>query len=603
MFKRFVIATLFIIFSYSNSYSLTFDNKTNYISIKAIPEYQTITPHTKELNILYKIDIIPSWHMYFNNPGDVGDPTKITPKTEDIKIKNQISSSPQKLIFEDIITSYIHKNTFYIKQAITFEKDATSFLDFDLTYNVCNHECIKEELPISIEIPIQKELLANDTYQKYLKKSSTTFPTPIKTTSTTNENIFSLNFDKNIFETCHSPEFVSFYPKNNLLSSLPKTSITSLNKLDVIFDDTKSLPQDAKGIIICNNKTYITTLNSNTLLDKNIFYYILISFIAGLLLNLMPCVLPILSLKALYLINNKKSSSILSSLMYLLGVESCFLILAGIIFYSKIFGSSLGWGFQLQSIGFNIFLLLLFFIIFLNLIDKIQIPDKFSNFLTKISQNQSFLTGFFAVIIATPCSGPFMGSAIGYALLTSNIGFFTIFISLGLGYALPYVLIELNPSFFHKYIPQTGSWMIKLKHFLSIPIALTCLWLGWVIFSQLNFTNPKDNINWQEYSKTKVQTALKNNRPVFINFTAKWCLVCLLNDKTTLSTKEFNQLAKQKNILLLKADWTNKNKEITDALQSFNRNSIPLYVYYPKNSKKEVILPQILTINQIKQTF
>ena len=239
----------------------------------------------------------------------------------------------------------------------------------------------------------------------------------------------------------------------------------------------------------------------------------------------------------------------------------------------------------------------MFFIIFLNLTDKIQFPDKLSNFLTKISKNQSFLTGFFAVIIATPCSGPFMGSAIGYSLLASNIEFFTIFIFLGLGYALPYVLVEFNPSLLHKYLPQTGTWMIKLKHWLSIPIALTCLWLGWVIYSQLNITSPKENISWQKYSQTKLENALENNRPVFINFTAKWCLVCLLNDKTTLSTKDFNQLVEKNDVLLLKADWTNKDEDITKALQSYNRNSIPLYVYYPKNNKDKIILPQILTIN------
>ena len=116
MFKRLIIAVLFLIFFHSTSYSLTFDAKTDYISVKAIPEYQTITPDVKELNVLYKIDIIPSWHMYWNNPGDVGDPTQITPKNQDFKITDQTSSSPQKLIFEDIITSYIHKNSFYIKQ-------------------------------------------------------------------------------------------------------------------------------------------------------------------------------------------------------------------------------------------------------------------------------------------------------------------------------------------------------------------------------------------------------------------------------------------------------------------------------------------------------
>jgi thiol:disulfide interchange protein DsbD len=603
MFNRFILAVLFLIFSYSTSYSLSFDAKTNYISVEAIPEYQTITPSTKELNILYKIDILPSWHMYWSNPGDVGDPTKITTSNKEIKIKDEIFSTPTKIVFEDIITSYIHKNTFYIKQLIDFNDKPTSILDFNLTYNICNDECIKEELPITIELPNLNTATPNNKYLKQLSKAQTSFPTPITTTANINENIISLDFNNNIFNTCYSPEFVSIYPKKDILSSLPKTSINTTNKLDIIFDDKSLLPQDSKGIIICNDKTYITSLSNPPVLPKNIFYYILISFLAGLILNLMPCVLPVLSLKTLHLVNSHPKTSISSAFLYLLGVECCFLSLSGIIFYTKSLGSSLGWGFQLQSIGFNIFLLLLFFIIFLNLTDKIQFSDKLSNFLTKISKNQSFLTGFFAVIIATPCSGPFMGSAIGYSLLASNAEFFTIFIFLGLGYALPYVLIELNPSLLHKYLPQTGTWMIKLKHWLSIPIALTCLWLGWVIYSQLNIISPKENISWQKYSQSKLGNALQNNRPVFINFTAKWCLVCLLNDKTTLSTKDFKQLAQKNDVLLLKADWTNKDEDITKALQNYNRNSIPLYVYYPKNNKDKIILPQILTINKIKQTF
>ena len=315
----------------------------------------------------------------------------------------------------------------------------------------------------------------------------------------------------------------------------------------------------------------------------------------------MPCVLPILSLKALYILKHN-TKSIYSGLSYLFGVISSFLLLSTILFYLKLKGEELGWGFQLQSPTFNVFRLLFFFVIFLLMADFIHISDRWSDKLSKLSNNQSFLTGFFAVIIACPCTGPFMGATIGYAITQPAIIYFSIFLFLGLGYALPFVLIEAFPHIFVKFLPKPGRWMLTLKHFFAIPIALTCLWLGWVIFNQLSFKAPADVV-WEQYSQESIDKAIKDNEPVFINFTAKWCLICLLNDKTTLATDEFTKIAKEKKLRLFKADWTNRNKEISEALALYGRNSIPLYVYYPANSNSFIILPQILTSKTLYESI
>ena len=145
--------------------------------------------------------------------------------------------------------------------------------------------------------------------------------------------------------------------------------------------------------------------------------------------------------------------------------------------------------------------------------------------------------------------------------------------------------------------------MITFKRILALPIILTCLWLSWVIFNQLRPSATSAEISWEPYNPTKVEEAISSNTPVFINFTAKWCLICLLNDKSTLSTKNFHDLAKQHNVRLFKADWTNRDETIRKALDSYNRNSIPLYVWYPSQSTTPTILPQILTGEIIKQYF
>jgi thiol:disulfide interchange protein DsbD len=316
----------------------------------------------------------------------------------------------------------------------------------------------------------------------------------------------------------------------------------------------------------------------------------------------MPCVLPILSLKALYLATHKEKSSTASALMYLSGVLSSFIILSGILFYLKNLGIQLGWGFQLQSPIFNIFLFILFFFIFLSLIDKLPFPSAWTDRLNRISSNQSYLTGFFAVLIACPCTGPFMGAALGYALWQPPHIYFSIFIALGLGYALPYTIIEICPNLCLKYIPKPGAWMITLKRILSLPIALTCLWLGWITYNQL-IPQRNTDLTWEEYDNTAINEALAKNEPVFIDFTAKWCLICLLNDKTVLSSLSFKKLIKEHHIRIFKADWTNRDDKIKASLNTYNRNSVPLYVYYPTKSRTPKILPQILTEKIITETI
>ena len=184
--------------------------------------------------------------------------------------------------------------------------------------------------------------------------------------------------------------------------------------------------------MLCANSSYElkekqNNPNTPSASENSLLYYLLTAFLAGLILNLMPCVLPVLSLKAIYLAKHKEQTSVMSAAQYLLGVLSSFLVLSGLLFYLRGLGTELGWGFQLQSPAFNIFLMLLFFLIFLNLTDKVALPDSFADKLSKSTKNNSFLIGFFAVIIACPCTGPFMGAALGYALVQPPLIYFGIF--------------------------------------------------------------------------------------------------------------------------------------------------------------------------------
>ena len=630
MLKRIIaviLITLFIV-SINTAQAISFSQKTKLVNLRVTPEYKTLSADTQKITIVAEADIEQGWHLYWDNPGDIGEPTTLSffesPHYTEI---SNVHSSPSKSVYEDIITSYIYTKKIYFRS--TFElKDIEDLprLPFRavLSYTACRESCLPEEIHLNFALPISTKAEENPTYLNIMMQAENTFPLRLSAKAKLNEKHLEIELQDKIFEDCGEAEFVSRHPKKDALSELPETSIATHNQINVDFSN-QELPPDFKGIILCPGHAYyiepntvenqpiissqdlsqIAPTHPQTPLDNSknqgLWYYILTAFIAGLILNLMPCVLPILSLKALYLIQNKQHANIFSALSYLSGVVCSFLALAGILFYLREIGNELGWGFQLQSPLFNIILLLLFFIIFLNLIDKLPLPDTFANTLSKIAGKQSFLTGFFAVVIACPCTGPFMGAALGYAITKPALIYFSIFLALSIGYALPYTLIELFPRFFLKYIPKPGYWMITLKRILALPILLTCVWLGWIIANQIAPAQDKAEIAWEAYEPQKVETAIKNNQPVFINFTAKWCLVCLLNDKSTLSTQTFKDLAKQKNIKLFKADWTNKDEVIGEALKSYNRNSIPLYVYYPQGKSKPKILPQILTTDIIKE--
>lgn len=670
--------------------ALSFSQSTGLVSLKVTPEYKTLSPASKTIDIITEADIKPGWHLYWDNPGDIGGPTSLSffesPHYTEI---GNTHTAPEKSVYEDIITSYVYTKKVYFRSTFALKDLATvQRLPFNLvlSYTACSESCLPEEIPLSFALPVAAAAEKNPTFLNTLLTAENTFPVRLPATASLSGELLKVELQDKILKDCSEAEFVSRHPKKSALSELPETTVAEHNRLHVKFQK-EELPPDFKGVLLCPGHAYYIDADVNAPVNTNIpadaaaptatsspadnpppagspssgtlsssanpppagsvsptagtpssdsfsgglLYYLITAFIAGLILNLMPCVLPVLSLKALYLVQNRRHASPLSALAYVAGVVCSFMLLAGILFYLRELGAGMGWGFQLQSPVFNTVLLLLFFLIFLNLTDHLPLPDACADTLSRLAGKQSFLTGFFAVVIACPCTGPFMGAAIGYAVAKPALIYFGIFLALSLGYALPYALIEMFPGFFLKYIPKPGHWMITMKRILALPILLTCFWLGWVIFNQFRpdaadapdaakadtvpgttsaagtsspGISPSADVAaepvWEPYTPAKVAAALAARRPVFINFTAKWCLVCLLNDKTSLSTETFRRLAAEKNIALFKADWTNRDETIRNALKTYGRNSIPLYVWYPAGKQTPVLLPQILTPDILK---
>lgn len=611
MLKKYILPLIVVLLFATDSFALSFNRNTKLVNLKITPEYKTVSPATETIDIIAEADIKSGWHLYWDNPGDVGDPTSLSFFESPHYIQtNEEHSSPRKSVFEKIITSYIYTQKIYFHT--TFElKDIQNLqrLPFSLvlSYTACRESCQPENIPLEFALPVASSAVKNPTFLKTLINAESTFPVHLQATASLAGKQLELELQNEILKDCAEAEFVSSYPRKDALSELPRTTVADKNRLNITFG-SQELPPDFKGILLCPGHAYYLDTNVSypqtaatayfpieKSAQSNIFYYLLTAFIAGLILNLMPCVLPVLSLKALYLVQNRRQTSFFSAMAYMSGVLCSFLFLAGILYALRESSETLGWGFQLQSPLFNTLLFILFFLIFLNLIDCFPLPDSFADTLSRLAGKQSFLTGFFAVVVACPCTGPFMGAALGYAITQPAVAYFGIFLALGLGYALPYTLIELFPAFFLRKLPKPGRWMITLRRILALPILLTCCWLGWIIFSQLSPSAPEETLKWENYTPEKVSQALKKQQPVLIDFTAKWCLVCLLNDKTSLSTETFRKTAVEKKIRLFKADWTNHNETIGNALKKYGRNSVPLYIYYPQGKTEPVILPQLLT--------
>ncbi len=367
--------------------------------------------------------------------------------------------------------------------------------------------------------------------------------------------------------------------------------ITELNPMQSL--DFEKILQEAEDSFVSQN--------------DSLWWILLCAFLGGLILNFMPCVFPILSLKVISLLSGKESARKLriDALLYLCGVLLSFVVMAGIMWWLRLQGEAVGWGFQLQSPVFVGVILGIFIIVLVMLLDWVKVPvvcaDKINKIVARNNYVGAFATGFFAVLIASPCTAPFMGIAVGYTLTQPLMMIFPVFLMIGLGYALPFTLIGFFPRLVAKFMPKSGKWLSILKKIFAIPVFFTCVWLIWILLYQIGDWESKNKeLDWAEYDANQISKLVAEGNPVFVNFTAKWCLTCLLNDKAVLSSDEFSQLAKDKKIYLFKADWTNKSEEITKALAQYERNSIPLYIYYDGESAEEIILPQLLTISIIQ---
>jgi thiol:disulfide interchange protein len=620
------------------------------------------------------------WHVYWINAGDSGEPPHITWTLPDgvtaapmqFPIPSRLPLGPlMDFGYEDSVAFPVQLT------AASSVKPGPIHLDAQVRWLVCREVCIPGKAHLGLNLTAAPGASAPAQPVGALGEALTLIPKPLpadaKLTVTGGKQDFVLTLTTGKRET--DAEFYPFdqdqianaadqkiealpdgvrlrVPRSEDLKTLPAQLHGLIKLSDTVAYDVTSpvVPGEiapaagttAPGAAETSNVTTLTAIG--------------LAFVGGIILNLMPCVFPVLFLKGLALVQSsgeERSRLRSHGLVYTLGILVSFWVIVAVLLILRAEGSQAGWGFQLQSPTFLTLLAAGIFFFALSLAGLFDIGLSLTSVGGELAQKQgytgSFFTGVLATVVATPCTAPLMGAAIGFALAQPAGITFAVFTALGLGLATPYLLLSFQPAW-TRILPRPGAWMEIFKQITAVIFFATVIWLtyvygslfaggtgggqgiyrialllgcflalavaGWVLGKwparwtsttaailiaalglAIPLYQPKDNtLVWTPYSQQALDSARAAGHPVFIDFTAAWCLSCQVNERAVLKSADVQHQFSKNKVTLLRADWTQYDPEITKQLASINRSGVPTYVIYPaaKNSSADV-LPELLT--------
>lgn len=604
--------------------------KDAHTEVELIADVSAAAPE-RELRAGVVFRMEPEWHVYWKNAGDSGMAPKIEWELPAGASAGEIEWPAPVKIDLPPLSSYGYEQEVLLAAPVLVKNSAPGsslILKAKVQWLACKIECVPGKADLELILPVkEKPAIHPETVGIF---SKTRDRLPITESSwdiraarlheslelTLTPKTISFHALSSVYFFAENPELV----KHSEEQKISKTAKGYRLQIPISLNAPQNLPR-LKGVLISREGwrgegsepaweiDIPFSAPAAATPETGFWTAVLFAFLGGLILNLMPCVLPVLSLKILGFVREASEnprSLWRHGLVFTAGVLVSFWILAALLFIFQATGRQIGWGFQLQSPWFVGFLCAVFFIFALNLFGLFEIGASLggtgSGWIKKGGFTGTFAGGMLATVVATPCTAPFMGAALGFALTQPPFVIWIIFTSLALGMSAPYLILCANPKWL-RFVPKPGIWMVRLKQFLGVLMLLTCFWLLWILGLQTGALQKlfpasysQNAIAWEPYSEMRLQELRAQNRIVFIDFTAAWCLTCQVNERIALEIPKVREKFKVLNIAALKADWTNQDPEITRALAGYGRNSIPFYVLYgPGASTAPDFLPELLT--------
>jgi thiol:disulfide interchange protein len=688
---------------------------TDNVKAHLISETDAIAPG-QSIWVALELDIRDGWHTYWRNPGDSGQATKL------------VWTLPAGVTAGDIVWTTPHRfeipplvNYGYAKQAVhlvqlTAAADLKSAAPLDLkakaSWLVCADVCIPESADLDLKIPVKASGGAVDPSVAQLftqARSELPGAAPAGAEAKLADGKFVITLGKDWGATLSQIKSLAFYPYDDgaIEYAAPQTLTRHDGSVELSMKAGYQPPGTGsiRGVLLATEGDTTVPLELTATLAAGsaaasqaaavprfaaaspatpkseplaLPMVILFAVLGGLVLNLMPCVFPVLSIKAIGLVQQAKKDPAAvrnKGLVFAAGVIASMLALASVLLALRAGGEQIGWGFQLQSPLFVTLMIYLLLGVGLNLSGVFEVGGGLAGIGDSLTQGDSyrasFFTGVLTTLVATPCTAPFMAAAVGEALTQPPVVALSIFAALGIGLALPYVVLSFAP-WMRRALPKPGAWMDTLKQIFAFPMYASAAWLLWVLAQQTSalglgaalagailvalaawaYQKSKsvsfggravalvtavaaivfavllparfasvaaaaptgsaaksgaaaDSEGWTPYNAQRVEELKAQGVPLLVNFTASWCLTCLVNERNAFADPAVEQIFRSKGVTLMKGDWTNRDPAITKALGDFGRAGVPLYVVYNSKpgSTEPVVLPQILSAGVVQNTF
>ncbi len=642
-------------------------------TLELISEYQSVQPGQSSLvGLHFKLE--PGWHIYWKNAGDSGQPPRVQWTVPDNVTAGPIQFPVPKRLPVGPLLDYGYEGDVLLPVSVQVAKAVTAktiLLKANVRVLVCRESCIPGKATLQLELPVSQQVPRSAHANEQLfatARNQQPAPTPAswKASATATADHIILT----VIGATPGSGFAFFPAQPGVIENAAPQKVQAVAggaKLTLKKAQDATAPiSELNGLLVAPDMTgydiraNVTAAPTATPLvaskQQALPLVLVLAFLGGLVLNLMPCVFPVLSIKTIHLLNSAGDDHReirLSAVAYTLGVLCSFWLLIGVLLGLRAGGTHLGWGFQLQSPGFVAFLCCLLFLFGLSLSGLFEMGQSLMSVGGDLAQkgghSGSFFTGVLATVVATPCTAPFMGAAVGFALSQSAFVCVLVFTSMAFGLAAPFLVLAFAPQL-GRFLPRPGRWMETLKQLMAFPIFATVIWLLWVFGHQADIdslavllisllivsfagwilhhwpqsrianvcavviilaavsypvftlsafrqtvsaSSVKPNgtgVAWEVFTPDRLASYRANGKPVLIDFTAAWCLTCQVNDRVVFQSSDVEQKLKNTNIALLRADWTSYDPAITETLAKYGRSGIPLYVLYGAGADAQPVL-------------